>query len=132
MLPSVLERSSLISAGAALGFLAVGLGAFGTHGLRDRITPEMLAVWHTGVEYHLAHALAAVLAGVLFRMNPVPLIRVAGWLFVAGTVLFSGSLYVLAVTGLRWLGAITPLGGVCFLAGWVCLAIGAARDQNPS
>jgi uncharacterized membrane protein YgdD (TMEM256/DUF423 family) len=105
------------------------LGAFGTHGLKDRLAPDMLEVWRTGVQYHLIHALAAVIAGVLLRSTGTKLVRVAGWLFIAGTVLFSGSLYALAVSGVRILGAITPFGGVCYLAGWVCLAVGASQGK---
>jgi uncharacterized membrane protein YgdD (TMEM256/DUF423 family) len=107
--------------------MAVALGAFGTHALKDRLSPDMLAVWHTGVEYHLAHSLAAVLAGLIYDFRGGRLVRIAGWCFIAGSVVFGGSLYVLAVTGLRWMGAITPLGGLCFLIGWLLLAIAGCR-----
>ena len=113
--------------GAALCGLGVLLGAFGAHGLAGRVTPEMLSVFETGVRYHLVHGLG--LLGVAWAASrwPSGLISAAGWLFVLGIVLFSGSLYVLSVTGARWLGAITPVGGLCFTIGWLVLAIGAMR-----
>ena len=111
--------------GAVAAFLAVALGAFGAHGLRSRLSPEMMAVFQTGVQYHMAHALALILvAGVMGRMSGW-LIQTAGWCFVAGIVFFSGSLYLLAITGVTILGAITPIGGLLFLAGWACLAFAA-------
>ena len=110
---------------ALAGFLGVALGAFGAHGLRGRLSPDMLAVFETGVRYHLYHALALMLtAAVMARMGGW-LITTAGWCFVAGILLFSGSLYALALTGVTVLGAITPLGGVAFLAGWACLTLAA-------
>jgi uncharacterized membrane protein YgdD (TMEM256/DUF423 family) len=119
-----MDRTFLL-AGAVAGFVAVAFGAFGAHGLRGRLTPDMLAVFETGVRYHMYHALALLLVAAL---GPRPgigdgrAIVAAGWLFVAGIVLFSGSLYLLAVTGVTVLGAITPIGGVAFLAGWALLA----------
>jgi uncharacterized membrane protein YgdD (TMEM256/DUF423 family) len=111
--------------GAVAAFLAVALGAFGAHGLRGRLSPEMLAVFQTGVQYHMSHALALILvAGIMGRMSGW-LIQTAGWCFVAGIVFFSGSLYLLAVTGVTVLGAVTPIGGLLFLAGWACLAFAA-------
>lgn len=113
--------------GAALCGLGVLLGAFGAHGLAGRIAPEMLSVFETGVRYHLVHGLA--LLGVAWAASrwPSGLIDAAGWLFVLGIVVFSGSLYVLSITGTRWLGAITPIGGLCLTVGWLVLAIGAMR-----
>ena len=111
---------TLVATGAVLAFLAVGLGAFGAHGLRDRVTPEALAIYQTGVQYHAMHSLALLLLAAL-----TPHMRLSPWtarLFVAGIVIFSGSLYALAMTGQKWLGAITPIGGLCFLAGWLILA----------
>ena len=122
-----MDRTFLL-AGAVAGLVAVGFGAFGAHGLRGRLTPEMLAVFETGVRYHMYHALALLLTAALVArpgMGGGTLFVAAGWLFVAGIVLFSGSLYLLAVTGVTMLGAITPIGGVAFLAGWACLAIAA-------
>jgi uncharacterized membrane protein YgdD (TMEM256/DUF423 family) len=115
--------------GAINGFLAVALGAFGAHALRERLSVEMLEVYKTGVQYHMAHALALLLVGLLAeRWRENRLLQASGWLFFAGIVLFAGSLYALAVSGTRILGAITPLGGLCFLAGWLLLAVAAARD----
>jgi uncharacterized membrane protein YgdD (TMEM256/DUF423 family) len=109
--------------GALAGVVGVGLGAFGAHGLRGRLTPEMLAVFETGVRYHMYHALALVATAALMGRLDGRFISAAGWLFTAGIVLFSGSLYVLALTGVGIFGAITPIGGLAFLAGWACLAI---------
>ena len=119
-----MDRTFLL-AGAVAGLIAVGFGAFGAHGLRGRLTPEMLAVFETGVRYHMYHALALLLVAALATRMDGKAIAAAGWLFVAGIVLFSGSLYLLAVTGVTVLGAITPIGGVAFLAGWASLAIAA-------
>ena len=109
--------------GALAGVAGVGLGAFGAHGLRGRLSPEMLAVFETGVRYHMYHALALVATAALTGRLDGRLINAAGWLFTAGIVLFSGSLYVVALTGVGVFGAITPIGGLAFLAGWACLAI---------
>lgn len=119
-----MDRTFLL-AGAVAGFIGVAFGAFGAHGLRGRLSPEMLAVFETGVRYQMYHALALLLTAVLATRLDGRAIVAAGWLFVAGIVLFSGSLYLLAVTGVSILGAITPLGGVAFLAGWICLAAAA-------
>jgi uncharacterized membrane protein YgdD (TMEM256/DUF423 family) len=111
--------------GALAAFLAVALGAFGAHGLRARLSPEMMAVYQTGVQYHMYHALALILvSGIMGRMSGW-LIQTAGWCFTAGIVLFSGSLYLLAVTGVSALGAVTPIGGLLFLIGWALLAFAA-------
>jgi len=107
--------------GALSAFCSVAAGAFGAHALRERLTPEYLAVFETGARYQMYHGLALLAVAWAASRWPGTLTQCAGWLFVAGTVLFSGSLYALALTGVRWLGAITPLGGVAFLAGWVCL-----------
>jgi uncharacterized membrane protein YgdD (TMEM256/DUF423 family) len=123
------DRLFLILA-AVSGFIAVGAGAFGAHALRARLSPELLAVFETGVRYQMYHALALVAAAWVVNRWPGPLAGWAGWLFVAGTVVFSGSLYALALSGIRWLGAVTPLGGVCFLAGWICLALAAGRASG--
>jgi uncharacterized membrane protein YgdD (TMEM256/DUF423 family) len=111
--------------GAVAAFLAVALGAFGAHGLRGRLSPEMLAVFETGVRYHMYHALALLLVGLIMGRMSGWLIQTAAWCFVAGILLFSGSLYALALSGVTMLGAVTPLGGLAFLAGWACLAFAA-------
>ncbi len=108
--------------GAGLGFLGVALGAFGAHALKGRLGPDMLAVFETGVRYQFYHALALLVVGWACAHWTSSAMGAAGWLFVAGTALFSGSLYALALTGIKVLGAITPVGGVCFLAGWACMA----------
>ncbi len=118
---------------ALLGGLAVGLGAFGAHALEARLSVAQLGTFETGVRYHFYHALALVAVAVaITRFPQSSLATTAGWLFVAGIVIFSGSLYALTVTrllgeGANWLGAITPLGGVAFIAGWICLALAAWR-----
>lgn len=111
-------------AGCVQSALAVALGAFGAHALDAFLTAESTSTYETGTRYHMFHALALFLvaAGAGGKGN-AGYARAAGWLFQAGIVLFAGSLYVLAPSGIKWLGAITPLGGVCFLAGWVCLAL---------
>ena len=114
-----------LALGAALAFLGVALGAFGAHALRARVEPDLLAVWKTGVEYQLYHALALGILSVVAL--PERITRAVGALFLAGVVLFSGSLYVLVLSGVRTFGMITPIGGVCFLVGWAVLAAGALR-----
>jgi len=111
--------------GALAGFVGVALGAFGAHGLRNRLSPEMLAVFETGVRYQMFHALAILSTAIALARIDGWAVRAAGWSFAAGIVLFSGSLYLLALTGVRSLGAVTPLGGLAFLAGWALLAYGA-------
>src|SRR5262245_23291186 len=120
-----MDRTFLLL-GAIFGFLGVGLGAFGAHGLRTRVSPEMLAVFETGVRYHMYHALALILVALVMPRMSGWLVMTAGWSFVGGILLFSGSLYALALSGMTILGAVTPLGGLAFLAGWACLAIAAS------
>jgi uncharacterized membrane protein YgdD (TMEM256/DUF423 family) len=120
-----MDRTFLL-VGALAGFLAVTLGAFGAHALRGRLSPEMLTVFETGVRYHMYHALALLLISAMMPRMGGWLVVASGWLFTAGIVLFSGSLYVLAFTGITIFGAITPIGGLAFLAGWACLAVAAA------
>ena len=115
-------------AGSLSAFLAVAAGAFGAHALRSRVSPDMLAVFETGARYQMYHALALLAVAWAVGRWPVPAIRAAGWLFLGGTVLFSGSLYALSLTGVKWLGAITPLGGVLFLGGWLAFAVGIWRS----
>jgi uncharacterized membrane protein YgdD (TMEM256/DUF423 family) len=109
-------------------FVAVAAGAFGAHALKDRIAPELLAVYHTAVQYHFWHALGLLAIGVLLVQKPDSgALAVAAWLLVAGMVLFSGSLYALALTGVRGLGAVTPIGGIALLAAWVAMGWAAWR-----
>ena len=113
------------------GMLAVILGAFGAHGLRGKLDDYAMGVFETAVQYHTSHALGLLAIGIVAHWRPHSIqLKWAGWLFLAGIVLFSGSLYVLAVSGVRWLGAITPLGGVAFIAGWICLALAAVRPSQ--
>ncbi|MFO0773606.1 MAG: DUF423 domain-containing protein [Nitrospiraceae bacterium] len=113
--------------GAIAGGLAVAGGAFGAHGLKAVLTPELLQTFETAVRYQLYHALALVALGILGRSAPTRAFEWAARGFTTGMALFCGSLYVLALSGVRWLGAITPLGGVAFVVGWTCFAYGAYR-----
>ncbi len=115
--------------GCFLGALGVTAGAFGAHGLKARLNPEMLAVFEAGVRYHLIHALALLATAWASTRWASWAIRAAGWLFVAGILLFSGSLYALTLTGIRALGAITPFGGAAFILGWLLLAWGARSSR---
>jgi uncharacterized membrane protein YgdD (TMEM256/DUF423 family) len=108
-------------------FLAVALGAFGAHALRQRLSPEMLSVFEVGVRYQVYHALALFAVAWVSERNPGGLVQASGWAFTLGIVVFSGSLYLLTATGFKWLGAMTPLGGTAFLAGWVLLFLAASR-----
>lgn len=114
--------------GGLTALSAVLLGAFGAHALRPYLAPELLAVYQTGVQYQFYHALGLLLIGTLARQRASGWLTAAGWLLVAGVLLFSGSLYLLAVSGVRWLGAITPLGGIAFILGWLALTVGVWRD----
>lgn len=112
--------------GAVAMALAVGLGAFGAHGLKSRLSTAMLDVYQTGVQYHVYHALGLITVGYLANiMSESTLLLWSGWLMLAGIVLFSGSLYVLSLSGITWLGAITPFGGAAFIASWALLALAA-------
>ena len=117
--------------GSLNAFVGVALGAFGAHGLKTKVAPEMLTVWETAVQYHLVHALGLILVGILCQLMPAAsMVRPAGWLLLAGIVLFSGSLYALVLTGTKPLGIITPIGGVAFLIGWLLLALGVWRHAS--
>jgi len=120
-----MDRTFLLL-GAIFGFLGVALGAFGAHALRGRLSPEMLAVFETAVRYQMYHTLALLITGLVMARIDGWLFHLAGWCFVAGILIFSGSLYALALSGVTVLGAITPIGGLAFLAGWACLAVAAA------
>lgn len=127
-----MDRNLWLGMGAISGLISVAAGAFGAHGLKARLAPELLAVFETGARYQLVHALLLCLVGALSAhlgksSGASGLLSACGGLLIAGTVLFSGSLYVLALTGQRWLGAVTPLGGLCFMAAWALLAYGALR-----
>lgn len=113
---------NLIRLGAVLGFLGVALGAFGAHALKSRLSSDMMLVWHTAVFYHLVHAVVLLAMGFYAKSSGADL-KIPGLLFAIGILLFSGSLYALALSGIKPLGAITPLGGLCFLAGWGWLAV---------
>ena len=118
-----MDRTFLL-VGAVSGFLGVALGAFGAHGLRGRLSPDMLAVFETGVRYQMYHTLALlVVAAAIGRLGDARLLLISGWFFVAGMVLFSGSLYVLALGGVAAVGAVTPIGGLALLVGWASLAL---------
>ena len=119
-----------VALGAVLAGLAVAAGAFGAHALRTRLSPTELATFETAARYQMYHALALVAVGLLDRQRSDRLLTMAGWAFLAGIVLFSGSLYGLALTGIRGLGAITPLGGLGFLAGWGLVAWTAFRGPR--
>jgi uncharacterized membrane protein YgdD (TMEM256/DUF423 family) len=113
--------------GCILGFLTVALGAFGAHAIRSRIAPDDFATYQTAIQYLGLHTFAVIVAGLLCWIRPeLKSPRMAGWLFLIGTLIFSGSLIALALTGVKWLGAITPIGGACFLAGWISLTVAAA------
>lgn len=120
---------TFLALGALLGMLAVAAGAFGAHALEARLTPERLDVFETAARYQMYHALA--LLGVAWAASALPagasLLAASGWLFTAGTLVFSGSLYLLALGGPRWLGAVTPIGGVAFIIGWALLGLAALR-----
>lgn len=123
-----MQRWALLVAAVA-GFLAVGLGAFAAHGLRDVLSAEYLTVFQTGVHYQMVHALALLAVGMLLQKSPARSLRIAAWSFTLGILLFSGSLYALTLSGVRSLGMITPFGGVAFLVGWAALAWFAWRSR---
>jgi uncharacterized membrane protein YgdD (TMEM256/DUF423 family) len=118
----VSDERTFFRIGALSAGIAVAAGAFGAHGLRDRLAPELLQVFETAARYQMYHALGLLAVAWAASRQGAAGARRAGWLFVAGTLLFSGSLYLMALTGVRWLGAITPLGGAAWIAGWAMLA----------
>jgi uncharacterized membrane protein YgdD (TMEM256/DUF423 family) len=122
------QSSAILGIGAISAMLAVVIGAFGAHALRDMVTPDLLAVYHTGTQYHFYHSVGIILVGILTVILPESrVLPWAAWLMVAGIVLFSGSLYLLTLTGVRALGAITPLGGVAFIAAWATVAVAVLK-----
>ena len=124
--------NKFLTIGAILAFLAVGIGAFGSHGLKPFLSPTMSPVFETGVRYHMYHSLGVVFSGWAWSSWNNPLFRYAALAFIFGILFFSGSLYVLSLTGFRWLGAITPIGGLLFLIGWSLLAIGFWKSSARS
>ncbi len=124
-------KSVFLFLAALFGFLAVAFGAFGAHALKTLLSPEMMEIYKTAVNYQMWHALLLGLVAYGYAQNPsAVLLKWSGWVLTVGIVLFSGSLYLLVLTGIRSLGAITPLGGVCFLIGWVLLGIFAFRPDK--
>jgi Uncharacterized small membrane protein len=127
-LPDMQIAKTFLLLGSLNAMLAVILGAFGAHGLKSRLAAGMLAVFQTGVQYHFYHALGLILIGIIaMQFTPAMWLKSAGWLMLAGIILFSGSLYILSITGVRWLGAITPLGGLAFILAWLCLCAGIIK-----
>lgn len=122
--------SGWLTTGALLGGTAVGLGAFGAHGLKTRVPADLLAVFETAARYHLIHALAIVAVAWASERFPGACVTAAGWLFLGGVVLFSGSLYAMVLTGARGLGAITPLGGLALIAAWILLALAPFGERS--
>jgi len=116
--------------GAAMAGLAVALGAFGAHGLKDRVEADLLQIYETGARYHMYHAFGLILVAVASKWAPGGATNAAGWCFLAGIILFSGSLYTMTLTGHRWLGAVTPLGGLAFISGWALLAWAGLKSQG--
>lgn len=117
----------IIKTASILLAAAVAIGAFGAHGLKSELSEEMMHIYKTGVEYHFYHALGLLLTGVLSLSVPSKLLKWSAIFLATGIVLFSGSLYVLAITGIKWLGAVTPLGGLGFIAGWVLLFVSVLK-----
>lgn len=119
-----------LATGAVLAGLGAAAGAFGTHALSDRLAPDLLGVFETATQYHLLHAVALLVVGLAAgREAGNRLWDAAGWLFTVGILVFGGSLYAMALSGARWLGAVTPIGGACFLAGWAVVAVAAVRSR---
>lgn len=124
-----MTKSPFITLGAAFAFLAVMFGAFGAHALKGSLSPHFLAIYHTATDYQMWHAIGLLLIGVLHQQRPSSLLRRAGWFMSAGIVIFSGSLYALSLSGIKILGAITPIGGVAFLIAWSLLAYNSIKPK---
>ncbi len=119
--------------GAIGALLAVGMGAFGAHGLKEIVSPELMVVYHTGVDYHFYHSLGLLIVGCLLRQSPqLTRLHWTGYLFIVGAVIFSGSLYVLAISGVKWWGAVTPIGGIAFVIGWGIMILALYNDIDES
>lgn len=124
-------RSCFLFLAALSGFTGVAMGAFGAHGLKTVLTPDMLAVYKTGVDYQMWHALGLALIAIFRQQTPESdLLKWAGWFMFSGILLFSGSLYLLSILNMKWLGIITPIGGVCFLLAWALLAFFAYKSKD--
>jgi uncharacterized membrane protein YgdD (TMEM256/DUF423 family) len=119
--------SAWLATGSIAAAIGVAMGAFGAHALRTRVPADLQAVFETGVRYHLVHALALVAVAWAADRWPGRWVTISGWSFLVGIVVFSGSLYLLSITGVRWLGGVTPIGGLAFLLGWTALAVAALR-----
>lgn len=126
------KATTFLIAAAIFGALAVSLGAFGAHGLKKFLSDTSLTTYRTAVEYHFYHVFALMGLALWMKVTGSSSwwLSLSGWLFIGGIMLFSGSLYLLAVTGIRWLGAITPLGGLCFIVAWVSLAVALVKEGN--
>lgn len=123
-------KNKFILIGSLLAFIGVAAGAFGAHGLKTRLTEDLLQIYDTAVRYQMYHAFAILFVAMLFSDRPIRILKISGWMFFAGILLFSGSLYLLSLTGVRWFGAITPFGGLAFLGGWLCLLIYGAQAEK--
>ena len=122
-----------IIAGAVNAMLAVLLGAFGAHALKEKLSEKYLAIWETAVQYQMFHAIGLIVIGILMSsslLGPISQLNWAGWLLLAGIIIFSGSLYILSISGIGILGAITPIGGVAFIVGWIMLIVAATKFTN--
>lgn len=124
-----MKKPLFIATGAISACLSVAFGAFGAHALKQHLSEPMLAIFHTAVNYQASHSLALILIGLLYAYRPLPLLLKAGWFMLSGILLFSGSLYILSLSGIKLLGAITPIGGVALLIGWAILAFVAIKEK---
>jgi uncharacterized membrane protein YgdD (TMEM256/DUF423 family) len=122
-------KSNWFAVGAIAGAIGVVLGAFGAHALKSRVSEDLLSVFEIGVRYQMYHALALFAVAWAAGHMPGSWINASGWLFTSGILIFSGSLYLMTLTGERWLGAVTPVGGLCFILGWIALAVAALRGS---
>ncbi len=122
-------KSPFITLGAALAFFAVAFGAFGAHALKESLTAYSLGIYHTAVNYQMWHAIGLIIIGMIYQLKPSNLLRKAAWFMLAGIIIFSGSLYALSLSDMKVLGAITPIGGVCFLIAWLLLAYASFKSE---
>jgi len=119
-----------IGLGALSAFISVAAGAFGAHALKQVLDTDMLAVYHTAVDYQFFHSIGLIVIGALHKISPRRSHSIAAWAMLAGIIIFSGSLYILSISGIKWLGMITPIGGVCFLAAWLIVALSYLAGDN--